>query len=318
METRRLQQFVTTVDAGTMTRAAQQLRVAQPALSQSIAILERDFGQSLLVRSHRGVEPTESGWALYRYARDMLRLEELARRQVQQGYENPEETVALGVAPYSAAPTFIVPLIAEVKRRYPRITLRIVEALSVVHSEAVRIGQLDVALIYHPGPVRGVRLETVSQDHLCMVTFADTGPIGVPTVGGDASDLRQSEPVSLTDLAAQDLILPRATHTLRALVERAFRTIDASPRIVLEIEHTAPLPEAVEAGIGVAVLPMHVAHAVFDSERFSIRPIEQPAVQARFALATSTESVPSHGTELVRDLLRAHVQRVEPESHGAP
>lgn len=299
METRRLRHFVTTVDSGTMTRAAQQLRIAQPALSQSIAILERDFGQSLLVRSHNGVVPTESGWELYRYAREMLRLEETARRRVQDGYESPSETVAVGVAPYSAVPAFIVPLIAEVKRRYPRIVVRLVEALSVAHSEAVRRGMLDVALLYHPGPVSGVTLTSVSTDRVCLVRARGHGPHVEP----DA-------PVPLEEIAGTGLILPRPTHTLRALVERAYAHQGASPNVVLEIEHSAPLPEAVLAGIGATLLPEHVARTIFDGERFEIRPVVEPAVSVRFALATATDVALSRGAELVVELLRAHMLAV--------
>ena len=73
METRRLATFVRIVDVGSLTRAADVLHIAQPALSQQINALEADLGQRLLIRSKLGVEPTEAGAALYRHAQVILK-----------------------------------------------------------------------------------------------------------------------------------------------------------------------------------------------------------------------------------------------------
>ncbi|MCI2185684.1 LysR substrate-binding domain-containing protein [Bifidobacterium tibiigranuli] len=345
METRRLHQFIVIVDSASMTRAAQLLHVAQPALSQSIAILERDMNQQLLTRRHVGVVPTAAGWSLYRYAKDIVRLEETARQQVQEEYESPQETVTFGVAPFSITPAFMVRLVAEIKRQYPRITLRIVEALSVVHSQAVKLGQLDVALIYHPGPVKGVKLQTVLHDRLCFVAPRDDaafigaagtesgtglGATALNATGLNITTLDHSrqqshsqnvlaaEPrgVRWADITDRDLILPRSTHTLRALVEQAYSVNMSIPQVSLELEHTAPLPEAVSRGIGDTILPSHVAQAVFDSEKFAIMPLREPSVEVRFALATSAEATHSRGTEVVAQVLRDTISDQEISDNG--
>src|SRR3979490_2721718 len=79
MNLRRLQYFVKIVDIGSLTQAADILHVAQPALSQQIATLEGEVRQQLLVRTKRGVTPTEAGRALYRHAQLILRQCEQAR-----------------------------------------------------------------------------------------------------------------------------------------------------------------------------------------------------------------------------------------------
>jgi len=72
MNLRRLQYFVKIVDIGSLTQAADILHVAQPALSQQIATLEGEVRQQLLVRTKRGVTPTEAGRALYDRARTLV------------------------------------------------------------------------------------------------------------------------------------------------------------------------------------------------------------------------------------------------------
>jgi LysR family nitrogen assimilation transcriptional regulator len=76
MQLRHLRYFVKIVEAGSFSRAASTIHVAQPALSQQIAELELKLGTSLLQRSARGVRPTAAGEVLYREASTILRLVE--------------------------------------------------------------------------------------------------------------------------------------------------------------------------------------------------------------------------------------------------
>ncbi len=72
MNLRRLKYFVKIVDIGSLTQAAELLHIAQPALSQQVATLESELEKQLLVRSRRGVTPTEAGKILYSHAQTIL------------------------------------------------------------------------------------------------------------------------------------------------------------------------------------------------------------------------------------------------------
>src|SRR5687768_5941706 len=84
MEARRLHYFLAMVECGSINRAAAQLRLAQPALSQQLAVLESEMQAQLLTRSAKGVSPTQAGLALYRHARVLLRHLEQTQAEVQQ------------------------------------------------------------------------------------------------------------------------------------------------------------------------------------------------------------------------------------------
>ncbi|WP_222272565.1 LysR family transcriptional regulator, partial [Rhizobium leguminosarum] len=73
MDIRRLKSFIVIVDSGSITRAADLLHIAQPALSQQLAALEEHFGHKLLIRSQQGVSMTDAGHAVYRHAQIILR-----------------------------------------------------------------------------------------------------------------------------------------------------------------------------------------------------------------------------------------------------
>ena len=73
MDLRQLKYFVQIVESGSLAKASRQLYIAQPALSQHIAKLEAEVGKPLLIRTAKGVTPTENGAALHHHARFILR-----------------------------------------------------------------------------------------------------------------------------------------------------------------------------------------------------------------------------------------------------
>ena len=77
MDIRAMRYFVAIVDHGSLTRAAEMVCVAQPALSQQLAALEDEFGVPLVHRGAKGVRPTEAGKTLYRHVRNILRQVEI-------------------------------------------------------------------------------------------------------------------------------------------------------------------------------------------------------------------------------------------------
>ncbi len=78
MDLRAMRYFIAIVDQGSLTRAAEVVCVAQPALSQQLATLEKELGVPLVHRGAKGVKPTEAGRTLYRHARNILRQVEIA------------------------------------------------------------------------------------------------------------------------------------------------------------------------------------------------------------------------------------------------
>ncbi|OYX86836.1 MAG: LysR family transcriptional regulator, partial [Azorhizobium sp. 32-67-21] len=90
MDLRQLRYFVTIVETGSFSKAAQRLHVAQPALSQHVRNMELDLGVELLFRSSQGVVPTEAGETLVRHARLILSQMEAAREAVRGSEGQPE------------------------------------------------------------------------------------------------------------------------------------------------------------------------------------------------------------------------------------
>lgn len=296
MDTRRLAAFVKIVDTGSLTRAADNLHVAQPALSQQVAALEAHFGQRLLIRSKRGVVPTEAGQALYRHAQIILRQLDQAKTDVSQSTAVLAGAVSLGIAPYSAGSALALPLLRLVRKRHPGIMLHINENFGGVISELVMTGKMDMALIYQPGPIRGVTFEHMFEEELFVLSSSP--------LGGAAN-----REVRLAALEGVPLLLPSRIHTVRRLVDSAFDRAGFAPDVVAEIESAVTLASAVDGGIGATILPWSSARSIAESQHraggqmMSVARIVEPVLKARVAICTPDNLAMSEAAAVVRTLI---------------
>jgi LysR family transcriptional regulator, nitrogen assimilation regulatory protein len=289
MDTRRLYSFVRVVDAGSITRAADLLHIAQPALSQQMTALESLFGQQLLSRSKQGVEPTEAGRVLYRHARVILRQLEQAQADVEVVGRELAGGVSVGLAPYSTVNALALPLLSAVRARYPRVLLHINENFGGVLSEALMTGRMDMALLYDSGPIRGVDFERLLTEELVVVA-----PEGI--------DLPQ-DPASMADLAEVPLLLPGPTHTIRRVVDQAFAQASTAANVVGEVESVTLMARAVRGGLGATVLPRSVARRMIGGDDLHLRHL-RPAQEVQVSLGTASGQTLSRAAEAVRALLR--------------
>jgi LysR family nitrogen assimilation transcriptional regulator len=300
MDTRRLYSFVKIVDAGSISRAADILHIAQPALSQQLSLLESQFGQQLLIRSKRGVALTEAGRALYQHAQLILRQVEQAQAAVSVSGRAPAGSVSVGLAPYSTGAALALPLLRAVRERYPDIVLHINENFGGVISEAIMTGRMDMAFIYDAGPIRGVQFEPMRTEDLYLVA----GP-------GEAPADPNAAEVDVAELADVGLLLPSRIHTIRQVVDAAFARSGGAPKVIGEIESVLTLVSAVSAGVGATVLPWSAARAILDTRTLVVRRIANPAIEVKLSLCTSDHQPLSEAALAVHDVFHELITTYE-------
>ncbi|WP_190990166.1 LysR substrate-binding domain-containing protein [Pseudarthrobacter sulfonivorans] len=301
MDTRKLAYFVKIVDSGSITKAAAALHVAQPALSQQVSALETELKQRLLIRSKQGVQPTAAGHTLYRHAQTILRLVEQARQDVASSGAAPAGRVSIAIAPYSMASSLTPRIIGEVARRYPDIVLHLTEIYGGVLSEAIKNGRLDMALIYEPGPIRGVQFTTMIVEDLHLVVNGK-GPLAVEA--GESGD------ITLEQAARFGLFLPEQNHTLRQVIEAGMRDKGLSLRLVGEVESVPSLTRLLRADMGATILPKSAADALFHEEDFRVLRIVEPGLQCKIALCTPDHEPLSEAASAVLMVLKEMLQEM--------
>ncbi|GAA3569185.1 LysR substrate-binding domain-containing protein [Amycolatopsis ultiminotia] len=300
MDTRRLGYFVRVVDIGNITRAAESLHITQSALSQHISGLESEFKTRLLERTGRGVAVTGPGRSLYRYAQGILRLEKAARIDLRNGTGSPAGLVTVGLASYSMASGAAIPLLRVVRERYPDIQLQLIQNLTVVMSQAVLLGQVDMALIYDPGHVKGVVFERVLEEDFHLITSARAPR--VPARGDE---------VTLKQAATLDFLLPSEVHTVRRITDAAFHAAGLHCSIAAEIEPSMVLRDAVVNGLGATILPLSAARTYFAPDEVRAYRFSDAHMRTGMSLCTSEVQPLSEAADLVAQVLRGLLAEVQ-------
>ena len=286
MNFKRLRYFAKVVDVGSLTQAADLLHVAQPALSQQIVTLEAEVHQKLLVRTQRGVTPTEAGKTLYRHAQVILRQCEQARMDMAADALGVAGPVSVGLAPGTAAATLALPLIRAVRTRHPGIILYLNENYGTALSELIMSGRMDLAVLYGNRTVHGLAFQPLLDEELFLV-----GP------AGPGSD------VKLADLQDVELFLPRPYNIVRKLVDEHFARLGMTPRVVAEIESAVTLEAIVADGLGATILPASMARAVAGAREGACRLIVDPVIRAPLTLCESDHLPLSEPAQVVKGIL---------------
>jgi LysR family nitrogen assimilation transcriptional regulator len=286
MNLKRLKYFVKVLDVGSLTQAADLLYVAQPALSQQIATLEGEVRRQLLVRTKRGVTPTEAGQALYRHAQAILRQCDQALIEMATVSQGVSGHVSIGLAPGTAATTLALPLLRQVRALHPGVVLYLNENYGTTLSELIMNGRMDLAVLYGNRPVHGLTFLPLVDEELFLVGPSDT-----------------SEPVRLGELRDVELFLPRPYNIVRKLVDENFARAGMTPRVAAEIESAVTLKAVIADGLGATILPASMAREMVVPGLVRCRRIIDPVIAAPLTLCQSDHLPLSEPAQVVRDIL---------------
>ncbi len=290
MNLRRLKYFVKIVDIGSLTQAADVLHIAQPALSQQLATLEGEVRQQLLLRTKRGVTPTEAGKVLYRHAQLILRQCEQAQVDMIAAGRGLSGAVSVGLAPGTAAASLALPLLRTIRTRHPGVLLYLNETYGSTLSELVMNGRMDLAVLYGgKTAVHGLTFLPLLKEPLYLV-----GPQSMP---------QPPEQVPLQMLGDTDLYLARPYNVVRKMVDEAFASSGMTPRVVAEIESAGTLTAVIADGLGATILPASMAREVVASCNAWLCRIVDPVIEAPLALCRSDHLPLSEPAQAVREIL---------------
>ena len=240
MELRQLRYFIRIVELGSMGRAALDLGVGTPALSQQISRLEGELSTRLLQRTTTGVLPTDAGLAFFGQAQLAIRHADAAAQAARQA--RLAGHVSIGLAP-STSGVLALPLLEAMRERYPDVRLRVVESLSGNLATMLNARQLDLAVLFETDGAQRWSVLPLLDERLFVIGRRDLP--GMPT----------GRSVRIARLASLPLVLPSGTHGLRAILDAAFARERCAPHVVLEIDGLAVLMDAVRAGLAATIQP---------------------------------------------------------------
>ncbi|WP_078901236.1 LysR family transcriptional regulator [Actinacidiphila yeochonensis] len=303
MQLQQLAYFVAVADTRHFTRAAQDLHVSQPSLSQQVKALEQELGSPLFSRARGNIALTDAGQALLPLARRILADADTARQEVLELAQLRRGRVRLG-----ATPSLCTGLLPDVLRafhdRHPGIRLLVEEGGSHDLVRELARGQLDLALVVLPLPSPSPALTTVElfQEDLVVVS-ADPVPARAdgeppPESRGDALP----SPLRVADLAGRPMVMFRHGYDLRDLTLSACRAAGFEPYLTVEGGEMDAVLGFVRAGLGIGVVPTTVAAR---AAGLRMTPIAPPGLRRTVALAHRSDVAPPRAARVLQEVLQA-------------
>jgi len=297
MDFRQLRNFIQIVELSSITAAADQLNIAQPALSRQVKALEAELGVALLRRHGRGVMPTEEGLRLARRARVILEdIEDLAG-ELSGNRTTLSGTLTLGLPP-TVAEVLATNLIERALEVYPDVNLRIISGFSGHVQDWLLRGKIDLGVAYEGQKSPSIKMQPIIIEQLFLIQSAETADVGDGT------------PIIAEDALRLPLILPNPEHGLRGRIEAIAQTERIDLNVVLDIDILPTMLAFVERGLGSTILPLvSVIHQV-RAGKLIARPIVRRTIDRTLVLMTPLNRPGSRLTTSFSDFLTTEVHRM--------
>lgn len=254
MELRHLHYFVVLAHRLHFTQAAEELLIAQPALSQQIQALERELGVLLFERTSRHIRLTPAGEALLSRAESLLAEATSLHAEMQSFSDLKRGRLQLGLL-QSLGTYWLSGFLARIHARYPGIEIVLHEEVTETMIEQLEKRTLDLAWMHRiddifPMTPLGKHVET-----LPVVTEALVFAVA------PQHRLVQQQPVMLTDIFAEEVVLFKPGSGLRQALLHVAQQAGIVPHVIFESSDISSIRALVSEGIGISVFPQSVIDA---------------------------------------------------------
>ncbi len=268
-----------------MTAAAEQLKIAQPALGAQMRQLEAELGVDLLVRHSRGVTPTQAGSLLCARARKIVAEVEAVERELKSLGATRTDHVVLGVPP-SLMLLLGPDLLINAREDMPGVHLSLVEERSVVLLDALDRGQLNIAFCWNVADRPDLERVALLEEDLLLVTAKGDS-------GGDG-------PVSLAEALTHDLVIAGERGVIRNIVQSEARRLSLTMRLAYEVHSIGSMKALIARG-GATIMPFSLAPKEIAAGELLARRIDRPSITRTLYLVRPARRAPfSHEADIQR------------------
>lgn len=255
-----LKTFVRIVDAGGITRAAEQLGVTQPAVTKQLRALEAELGTDLILRKGRRLVATPTGELLYHYSQRILNLVDQAVEAVQEATQPGQGEIRVG-----AVSTVAVATLPEMLSRFTRAFAGVRVRVQIGEIQEMLDGVLrgDLALSVVTVPIAHAQVDSIP-------LFAD--PVRLVAAPSRARAI--AAPLTLAALSDLEFISYQTPSRFRSFVDGVLEQHGVIPRVMMEFNSHEVVKGMVKTGLGVAMVPDSVVRE--DLQKGNLVALEVP------------------------------------------
>lgn len=234
-----LEVFVKVVEKGNFSKAAEDLHMTQPAVSQYIKVLEESVGARLLERNNKFVRLNKAGEIVFHHAKEILALYSNMQYLIDDLTNKASGPIAIG-ASYTFGEYILPHIIARLQSQYPLITptIQIHNTKEII--DLVQSHQLDIGIVEGHINEKVPNVEVVAEDKMVIVASPQNPLL--------------KEKRNIAELGEECWILREKGSGTREAAEHLFQELDFIPKKVMEFGSTQVIKESVEAGLGISLL----------------------------------------------------------------
>jgi DNA-binding transcriptional LysR family regulator len=285
---RQLKTLHTVAKLGSVSRAAEELRLTQPAVSLQIRLLEDGAGAPLLQRVGRGIQLTAAGEILARYALEILDLwngaaDDLAALQGEQG-----GTLRIGAI--TTAEYLIPPFLVRFTEQRPqvKVQLKVGNRADIIRMLATH--EIDLAI-----------MGSAPRELRTSATAFAKHPMAF--VASPSHPLMKKKRLSLDDLKSANMFVRERGSGTRSTIENLFKQEGHKLHIGSELSSNEAIKQLVEAGLGISFLSLHACSLEFQAGLLALLPLPgNPIERDWYVMHISDKRLP-HVASLFRDFL---------------
>jgi DNA-binding transcriptional LysR family regulator len=293
MELRHLIYFEAVARHQHVSRAAEELSIAQPAITKQVHDLERELGGGpLFTRVGRNLRLTEPGQAFLVHVRAILAQVKAARAEMRERGELRHGQVTIGTPP-TVGLRLLPEALAVFHRRYPALELRIREGSTQALLALIETGEVDLAVVTLPVTRRGLWTTRLFDEELVVVVAPD-------------HPLADRETIDLGELADEPFLLYPVGYEMREVTLAACKQAGFTPRVVLDGGDMDMLLRLAEVGLGIALMP---PLALSGAERLAVLRVRDQTLRRAMGFVSHGDQTLTPAALALRDFLANRLAR---------
>jgi DNA-binding transcriptional LysR family regulator len=308
MELRSLRYFIAILEAGSLSRAAASLYVAQPALSAQIKKLETELGTQLFERTHAGVTPTPAGLQLYQDAQRLLSDAAAVRERLQRLPKGPEGSVTVAM-PFLLATLLMGPVLARLKDEHPRIRVFVLDDLSLMVRKAMLDRRADIGILVDSPQVEGLRCQPMARESMYFCGRDLDGSVRhllkKPATKGKRKLAPIHPDIDFADAVQQPLLLQSRRFAIRQTVDAVAGQLGVALNIAHEHDSDRVIRSLNRHGAGYTFSPAcALGDAAPRNDNWLVARVARPELPRTYTLATADRPLDAVGQAVVEVMQR--------------
>ncbi|WP_204172610.1 LysR family transcriptional regulator [Staphylococcus sp. GDY8P72P] len=241
MELRHMEYFVEVVKQKSMTKAATELFVTQPTISNTIKLLEAELDVTLFNRYKNQIYLTDAGEAFFFQCKEMLKMYDNIPNELRNLLELKTGHLKIGI-PSIINIRRLIHLISQFHETYPNVTFQLFESGSKTIEHDVYYGDLDMGITVLPTNNKNFNTFSFIEEKLKLVVHKD-------------HRLAQHQTVNIDELADEEFILFNSDFFLNDKIKETCRNYSFNPNIIFETSQWSFIEEMLLTNMGVCILP---------------------------------------------------------------